>query len=178
MKIKIPQAYFYSDQPLNYLKDSGFSVQVEDHPDQGCRIARIPLKTSEGQVSGLKFITILDEDLFINKNFSSKRADRSQIQIDPHLDEDDVALMKDQNHDNTATQLLNIVDLESLSNEPWADFLVLRKNPGLAAVVLACSDYEKAKSFGKFHKEFVFESRKYGIIHLGSNSFDILITQT
>lgn len=177
MKRKLPCAYVYSDQAFDYLNRLGFLLWIEKLPEQGCRRALLPLIDSNNQSSGFVFYEVLDEDLFLDWRFGNKARKNMEIHIQPHLVEEEIIFQDGfKEHKNSVFQFINTVESNSGGHEPWRDYLSLRKNPGLQAVILGCRDFENVKSLIKFEKEFTYNNKVYGVIHFGPHCFDVLIT--
>lgn len=167
MKCKRPRAYIFSDQAVNYLGSFGFNVVIEEMLDHGYRRVSIPLIGPQGEPSALEFIEILDEVLYF--------AQEKEKKIVPSLLVQEVLEGESVAHPNGVFKWSGSIDSSSMQLAPWNDFLRLAKSEGLVAIILECKDINLVKSFNFFHREFVFQSHAYGLIHLGPSSFDLLI---
>ena len=166
MNLNIPCGYVFSEQPFTFLKECGFNLTTEDLPKQGCRRAFISLQDTNSKPTGLVFYEILDERLF---HFENSK---------PHFSSENILYPGKPHHENSAFSLIDIVDSSHPLSEPWMPYLTIRKYPGLLAVILACDNFAKARSLADFHKEFTFQGKNYGVIHLGPNCFDIILTES
>lgn len=179
MKCKIARSYVFSDQAFSYLQDFGFRLSIENCNEFGCRRGLLYLQDAHSQVMVLEFIEVLDEDLFLSPSSKKKFGFESfrKNEWSPFLFDDEVPEVKASDLDaNRVFKLREVIESSSMDGHPWQSYLSLAKRPGLVAVVVECPSLETVKAQRDFQREFTFQSRPYGLIHMGPNSFDLLVT--
>lgn len=178
MFLRVPRSYIASDQALNFISNWGFHLTYpEISTEDGTKKALLTLEDHEGAPMALEFCEILDEVLFANKEPYGKQFLNKHSPLQTHWSEIPLAQASFSVHPNTVYCFSKALLLESLTQEPWAEYLRIRKNSSLAAVHLFCRDLHACRHFQNFDREYQIGSRKLGLIHLGPSSFDLLIEE-
>lgn len=178
MFIKAPRSYISSDQALTFISNCGFKLlRPTNSEDDGTHRALLPLRDPSGAMIALEFCEILDEVLFASKEIYGRHFRHDGTPLQAHWIELDSQQITPLAHPNGVDRYVGACLLESLQDEPWAQYLRIRKSFSLAAVHLQCQNLETCRAFQNFDREYQIGSRKFGLLHLGPTSFDLLIEE-
>lgn len=179
MKIQVPRSYVYSDQAADYLKRKGFKIEyLKNFSDDSSRSFLIPLIDEKSQATCLEYCEVLDEDLFVQNSKSLMGLGPQQRHLEPEIRELEFSDLKSVEHENSVYQLSSCIFKKNFKNEPWQTFLNISKAWSLAAVHLKCHNFQTCEQIsGGFDRYYDFNGKAYGLIHMGSTSFDLLISE-
>jgi len=164
---KLQLAIYLLKIPSRDLKDKGFVFEVfDDLESEGSFTALFAFESATGP-SGFKIVEIVEEEKYLQKHPTKK--------LEVHL-EDEPRPLKYLDHKNSCHEFLGVLKPKELPEGELRTYLAIRKPGEIAAVRLSCRDWQQFLNIAKPERIFETAQGPLGLIHLGTTSFDILVS--
>ncbi|MGZ5278421.1 MAG: hypothetical protein ACXWC9_00665 [Pseudobdellovibrionaceae bacterium] len=167
--MKVALGYAFTEIPIEGLRRKGFRLDwIEPSPHPSFRSAICFLRFLNGESTAFEIREILDEREYIRWSGEEK--------FEPKWIESSETQLKIENPNTTDILVRSWSQGQELSNE--ADlFFRIRKKFTLYALELNCRSFDVFAKLADPDAIWNWQGRRCGLIHLGPNCFDLLVTE-